>query len=76
MSARAGPPEKWLHSSAGMMSPINYQNTAAPSGKPHRQASTIRGEPHLRDRVHSGSECRYETDPDHPVRWVVDARTR
>ena len=31
------------HSSAGMMSPINYENTAAPDGKPHRETSTIRG---------------------------------
>lgn len=27
---------------------------------------------HLRDRVHTGFECRYESDPDHPVRWVLD----
>jgi hypothetical protein len=26
---------------------------------------------HLRDRVHTGFDCRYETDPDHPVRWVL-----
>jgi hypothetical protein len=27
---------------------------------------------HLRDRVHTGFECRYESDPDHPVSWVLD----
>src|SRR3954447_6955892 len=26
---------------------------------------------HLRDRVRTGTECRYESDPDHPVRWVL-----
>ena len=26
------------HSGAGMMSPINYENTEAPTGKPHREA--------------------------------------
>jgi len=26
---------------------------------------------HLRDRVHPGFECRYESDPDHPVRWLL-----
>ena len=26
---------------------------------------------HLRDRVHTGLECRYESDPDQPVRWVL-----
>ncbi len=25
------------HSSTGMLSPINYENTAAPTGKPHRE---------------------------------------
>ena len=28
---------------------------------------------HLRDRVRTGFECRYETDPDHPVRWILEA---
>ena len=28
---------------------------------------------HLRDRVHTGLECRYESDPDHPVRWLLQA---
>jgi hypothetical protein len=28
---------------------------------------------HLRDRVRTGTECRYESDPDHPVRWVLQA---
>jgi hypothetical protein len=28
---------------------------------------------HLRDRLRTGAECRYETDPDHPVTWVVHA---
>ncbi|KQW47274.1 hypothetical protein ASC77_12380 [Nocardioides sp. Root1257] len=26
---------------------------------------------HLHDRVHTGIACRYETDPDRPVRWVL-----
>jgi hypothetical protein len=26
---------------------------------------------HLRDRIHTGLECRYEADPDHPVRWLL-----
>lgn len=26
---------------------------------------------HLRDRVHTGTVCRYEPDPDHPVEWVL-----
>ncbi len=26
---------------------------------------------HLHDRVHTGFECRYETDRDHPVRWIL-----
>ena len=30
---------------------------------------------HLRDRVHTGHECRYESDRDHPVAWVLDAST-
>jgi hypothetical protein len=30
---------------------------------------------HLRDRVRTGAECRYETDPDHPVRWVLTSGT-
>jgi hypothetical protein len=25
----------------------------------------------LRDRVRTGIACRYETDPDRPVRWVL-----
>jgi tetratricopeptide (TPR) repeat protein len=29
---------------------------------------------HLRNHVRTGSECRYESDPDHPVRWVVGDR--
>lgn len=28
---------------------------------------------HLRDRVRTGHQCRYETDPDHPVEWVLTA---
>jgi tetratricopeptide (TPR) repeat protein len=28
---------------------------------------------HLRDRVRTGFECRYETDPDHPVRWILQS---
>jgi hypothetical protein len=28
---------------------------------------------HLRDRVHTGFDCRYESDPDHPVRWILTA---
>ncbi|MGY2704151.1 hypothetical protein [Nocardioides sp. HB32] len=27
---------------------------------------------HLRDRVHTGFECRYESDPDRPVNWVLE----
>ena len=26
---------------------------------------------HLRNRVRTGLRCRYETDPDHPVRWIL-----
>jgi hypothetical protein len=26
---------------------------------------------HLHDRVHTGSHCRYEPDPDHPVTWIL-----
>lgn len=26
---------------------------------------------HLRDRTHTGFECRYESDRDHPVRWIL-----
>src|SRR4051794_25403209 len=26
---------------------------------------------HLRDRVRTGSDCRYESDPDHPVHWML-----
>jgi hypothetical protein len=26
---------------------------------------------HLRDRVRTGHECRYESDPDHRVRWLL-----
>jgi hypothetical protein len=28
---------------------------------------------HLRDRVRTGTECRYEPDPDRPVRWVLQS---
>jgi hypothetical protein len=28
---------------------------------------------HLNDRVRTGLECRYESDPDHPVRWLLQA---
>jgi hypothetical protein len=28
---------------------------------------------HLRDRLRTGTECVYETDPDHPVRWLLRA---
>jgi hypothetical protein len=31
---------------------------------------------HLRDRVRTGFECRYETDPDHPVRWILRSTAR
>ena len=27
---------------------------------------------HLRDHVRTGLFCRYETDPDHPVRWILN----
>ena len=27
----------------------------------------------LRDRVHTGFECRYESDPDHPVQWILQS---
>jgi len=26
---------------------------------------------HLHDRVRTGLECRYESDPDHPVHWLL-----
>ena len=26
---------------------------------------------YLRDRVHTGFDCRYEPDPDHPVHWIL-----
>ena len=26
---------------------------------------------HLRDRVRTGFACRYESDPDHPIRWIL-----
>lgn len=29
---------------------------------------------HLRDRVHTGFVCRYDSDPDHPVRWILRER--
>jgi hypothetical protein len=28
---------------------------------------------HLNDHVRTGTECRYESDPDHPVRWLLQA---
>jgi hypothetical protein len=28
---------------------------------------------HLRDRVRTGFECRYEADLDHPLRWILQA---
>jgi hypothetical protein len=28
---------------------------------------------HLNDRVRTGTECRYESDPDHQVRWLLQA---
>ena len=28
---------------------------------------------HLNDRVRTGLECRYDSDPDHPVRWLLQA---
>jgi hypothetical protein len=28
---------------------------------------------HLNDRVRTGLECRYESDPDHPVTWLLQA---
>jgi hypothetical protein len=27
---------------------------------------------HLHDRVHTGFDCRYQSDPDHPIRWILD----
>jgi hypothetical protein len=30
---------------------------------------------HLHDHVRTGSSCRYDTDPDHPVAWVLEAST-
>jgi hypothetical protein len=27
----------------------------------------------LRNRIKTGLECRYESEPDHPIRWVLDA---
>ena len=27
---------------------------------------------HLHATVHTGAGCRYEPDPDQPVRWVLD----
>lgn len=30
---------------------------------------------HLHDRVHTGLVCRYDTDPDHPVRWILRQRS-
>lgn len=27
---------------------------------------------HLRDRVHTGLDCRYASDPDHPVHWILN----
>jgi hypothetical protein len=29
---------------------------------------------HLHDRIRTGHECRYESDPDRPIRWILDAR--
>ena len=26
----------------------------------------------LRDEVHTGMACRYDPNPDHPVRWITD----
>jgi hypothetical protein len=26
---------------------------------------------HLRDHVHTGWECRYDSDPNYPIRWVL-----
>lgn len=26
---------------------------------------------HLRDRIHTGFECRYESEPDHPIHWIL-----
>jgi hypothetical protein len=28
---------------------------------------------HLRDRIRTGHDCRYESDPDRPVRWLLGA---
>jgi len=28
---------------------------------------------HLHERVRTGLECRYDSDPDHPVRWLLQA---
>ena len=27
---------------------------------------------HLRDSVRTGGACRYDSDPDRPVRWILD----
>jgi hypothetical protein len=31
---------------------------------------------HLHDRVRTGFVCRYDADPDHPVRWLLDESMR
>lgn len=30
---------------------------------------------HLRDRVRTGQTCRYQSDPDHPIRWLLKLTT-
>lgn len=30
---------------------------------------------HLHDRVRTGFECRYDSDPDHPIRWILRDRS-
>ncbi len=31
---------------------------------------------HLRDRIRTGFECRYESDPDHAIRWILQAAAK
>ena len=33
------------HNTIGMMSPINYENTAAPTGKPHKEPASVTDPP-------------------------------
>lgn len=29
---------------------------------------------HLHSRVRTGTDCRYDTDPDHPIHWILETR--